>query len=84
MKLPTTESRLHQLLSESQAAEYLGISLDIIRDWHEAGIGPAHVRLDTSVVYPRRDLIAFLALLLTNPREPSEPVASTKEVKHGI
>ncbi len=80
-KLPPRESRLDQLLRESQAAEYLGVPLDIIRDWCDAGIGPVHVPFGTSVSYQRRDLIAFLALLLTNPKEPSEPVTSTGEVK---
>jgi hypothetical protein len=76
--------RLDQLLSESQAAKYLGVPLDIIHSWRDAGIGPVHVRFGTSVRYQRRDLIAFLALLLTNPKEPSKPVASTGEVKHAL
>jgi predicted DNA-binding transcriptional regulator AlpA len=56
------------LLSNSEAAEFLGMSPDTLPRWRWAGIGPAYLKVGRSIKYRRADLEAFLNESRVNPR----------------
>jgi predicted DNA-binding transcriptional regulator AlpA len=58
-------------LTESQAADFLGLSVRTLQAWRWRGGGPKFCKLGRSVRYPRRELVAF---------QQSKTVASTTEV----
>jgi predicted DNA-binding transcriptional regulator AlpA len=49
-------------LTESQAAELLGLSSRTLQAWRVRGVGPRYTKLGRSVRYPRRELVAFQKL----------------------
>nr|EDZ38383.1 MAG: Hypothetical protein CGL2_10305005 [Leptospirillum sp. Group II '5-way CG'] len=58
----------NKLLSNSEAAEFLGMSPDTLPRWRWAGIGPVYLRVGRSIKYRRADLEAFLNESRVNPR----------------
>ncbi|AKS22509.1 hypothetical protein ABH19_00140 [Leptospirillum sp. Group II 'CF-1'] len=58
----------NKLLSNSEAAEFLGMSPDTLPRWRWAGIGPAYLKVGRSIKYRREDLEAFLNESRVNPR----------------
>lgn len=58
----------NKLLSNSEAAEFLGMSPDTLARWRWAGIGPAYLKIGRSIKYRRADLEAFLNESRVNPR----------------
>jgi predicted DNA-binding transcriptional regulator AlpA len=50
----------NKLLSNLEAAEFLGMSPDTLPRWRWAGIGPAYLKVGRSIKYRRADLEAFL------------------------
>ncbi|AKS22939.1 MAG: Hypothetical protein C75L2_00790009 [Leptospirillum sp. Group II 'C75'] len=58
----------NKLLSNSEAAEFLGMSPDTLPRWRWAGIGPAYLKVGRSIKYRRADLEAFLNESRVNPR----------------
>lgn len=49
-------------LNSLEAAEFLGINVDTLRNWRTSGIGPSYVKFNPRcVAYPRSDLQAFKA-----------------------
>ncbi|MHB8368812.1 MAG: helix-turn-helix domain-containing protein [Leptospirales bacterium] len=61
-------SDINKLLTNGEAAEYLGMSPDTLPRWRWAGIGPAYLKVGRSIKYRRADLEAFLNESRVNPR----------------
>lgn len=59
---------MNQLLSNRQAAEFLGLSPDTLPRWRWAGIGPDYLKVGRSIKYRVRDLEAFLEGSRVSPR----------------
>lgn len=47
-------------LSQSQAAEHLGVAPRTLEDWRNKSIGPSYYKLGKRVVYDRADLDQYL------------------------
>ena len=55
------ETYLDQLLSETEAADFLGYSVRTLQGWRVKGGGPRFVKVSArSIRYRRRDLLAFI------------------------
>ena len=51
---------LDRLITEQEAAEFLGVQVKTLQEWRTKGRGPRFVRLGTRMVkYRRRELISF-------------------------
>ncbi|MHB1926716.1 MAG: helix-turn-helix domain-containing protein [Leptospirillum sp.] len=61
-------SDINRLLSNGEAAEFLGLSPDTLPRWRWAGVGPSYLRVGRSIKYRRADLEAFLNESRVNPR----------------
>jgi predicted DNA-binding transcriptional regulator AlpA len=55
---------LDQLLTEREAAKFLGYSQKALQKWRCEGGGPAFVRARRSIRYRRRDLLAWAESLV--------------------
>jgi predicted DNA-binding transcriptional regulator AlpA len=49
-------------LNETQAAEFLGISVRTLQSWRVRGGGPHYLKIGRAVRYQRRELAAFQQL----------------------
>jgi len=58
----------NKLLSNSEAAEFLGMSPDTLPRWRWEGVGPAYLKVGRSIKYRLADLEAFLNESRVNPR----------------
>jgi len=58
----------NKLLSNSEAAEFLGMSPDTLPRWRWARVGPAYLKVGRSIKYRLADLEAFLNESRVNPR----------------
>lgn len=51
-----------ELLDPLEAAEFLGVQKNLLRDWRAAGKGPNYVRFGHRTVrYDKTDLVSFVA-----------------------
>lgn len=57
---PGDNTRLGNALTETQAAQHLGLSVATLRAWRHRGKGPRFVRFGRAVRYLRVDLDAFI------------------------
>lgn len=66
------DSRTHRRLSETEAADYLGVAKRTLQDWRLRRVGPAYSKLGTAararIVYDIADLDAFLAAGRVEPK----------------
>ena len=62
----------HRLLSEVDAAEFLGLSIRTLQSWRLTGAGPVYSKIGSRVRYARADLDAFVA---ANRRHHTSEVA---------
>jgi predicted DNA-binding transcriptional regulator AlpA len=67
-------------LTETQAAEHLGLSIATLRAWRHRGKGPRFVRFGRAVRYLRVDLEAFIRACAVDTRSVS---ASDEESNAG-
>ena len=58
-------------LTETQAAEYLGLSIATLRAWRHRGRGPRFVRFGRAVRYLRADLDEFIGACAVDTRSVS-------------
>jgi excisionase family DNA binding protein len=58
---PKERVRSGNALTETQAAEHLGLSVATLRAWRHRGRGPRFVRFGRAVRYLRADLDAFIS-----------------------
>jgi excisionase family DNA binding protein len=54
-------------LTETEAAEYLGLKAGTLRNWRKDGVGPAYSRLGRCVRYTAEDLEKFASDRRFNP-----------------
>jgi predicted DNA-binding transcriptional regulator AlpA len=52
---------MNTLLSNCEAAAFLGVSPDTLPRWRWSGIGPSYLKIGRSVKYRLSDLEAYLA-----------------------
>jgi excisionase family DNA binding protein len=57
---PKDKVRSGNALTETQAADHLGLSIATLRAWRHRGKGPRFVRFGRAVRYLRADLDAFI------------------------
>jgi len=57
-----------KLLSNREAAEFLGLSEDTLPRWRWSGIGPVYLKVGRTVKYRLSDLETFLNESRVNPR----------------
>ena len=71
------------MLTPAQLSECIGISVDMLSNWRQAGIGPSYVKFGTSakarVRYPIEDVLAWKNSL---PRSV-QSVGQNAEAAHG-
>ena len=58
-EIPSENVRLYSLRTESEAAEFCGISPRTLQAWRRTGQGPDYVKTGRAVRYRLCDLIAF-------------------------
>jgi len=63
--------RSRNALTETQAAEHLGLSIATLRAWRHRGKGPRFVRFGRAVRYLRADLEAFIRACAVDTRSVS-------------
>jgi Helix-turn-helix domain len=54
-----SSSDLDAALNESQAAEFIGVSVRTLQAWRVRGGGPPYVKIGRSVRYQRRTLVLY-------------------------
>lgn len=59
---------MNNLLSNREAARFLGLSPDTLPRWRWSGIGPAYLKIGRSIKYRIGDLEAFLEGSRVSPR----------------
>jgi excisionase family DNA binding protein len=74
------QPRSGNALTETQAADHLGLSIATLRAWRHRGRGPRFVRFGRAVRYLRADLDAFIRACAVDTRSVS---ASDGESKTG-
>jgi excisionase family DNA binding protein len=67
----TERFRSGNALTETQAAEQLGLSIATLRAWRHRGKGPRFVRFGRAVRYLRADLDAFIRACAVDTRSVS-------------
>jgi hypothetical protein len=65
-----------ELLTQDEAAAILHKSPRVLRFWRTAATGPAYVKLGKTVLYNRKDLIAYIR---SNTVQPSVRAAFEEE-----
>jgi excisionase family DNA binding protein len=63
--------RSSNALTETQAAEHLGLSIATLRAWRHRGKGPRFVRFGRAVRYLRADLDAFIRACVVDTQSVS-------------
>ena len=53
------ETKMSNAIDDWQAAEYLGISVQTLRNWRSKRRGPAYLKLGRCVRYLRKDLAKY-------------------------
>jgi len=66
-------------LDESEAAEYLGVSLSGLRKWRARGVGPRYCRFSRLIRYPLVELIRFAESRMVETKTPMQGGADVKE-----
>lgn len=57
--------------SEREAAEFLGVQYQTLKNWRTAGRGPSFYRVGTKIVFDARDLEAWMSQRRIEPeRQP--------------
>lgn len=64
-----SQENIQQSLSPTQAAVFLGQSVQTLANWRHLSQGPRYVKQSKSVRYRLQDLIAFREARLITPRE---------------
>lgn len=58
---------MDNLLTSSDAAEYLRVSVSTLKHWRRVGKGPAYYRFGTMVRYRKEDLENYVARAKNSP-----------------
>jgi predicted site-specific integrase-resolvase len=58
---------MEPLWTESQAAQYLGVSFKTLQNWRSQGRGPIYYKIGRCARYRRKDLVAFCEQSLVVP-----------------
>ena len=67
--LTQTSASEESLITETQAAEIVALSVKTLQAWRVRGIGPAYVKAGKAVRYSRADLLAWIGAHTVSPRE---------------
>ena len=51
---------LDSLLSEVQAAQFIGFTPRALQSWRQRGGGPAFIKANSRIRYTKRDLVAWI------------------------
>ena len=66
-----------RLLTDIEAAAFLGVKNQTVRTWRSKNIGPKYIRVSRNVIrYRAEDLEAFLADRVIEPEQPDLEPAS--------
>jgi len=81
--LKTTTTVVTTNFAEREAAEYLNVSVHLLRRWRVYGGGPKYLKMGSRCLYPLRELEAFQeACLRKNTSDPG-PSAGCSPQKRG-
>jgi predicted site-specific integrase-resolvase len=56
-------------VAEGEAAKFLGLSVQTLRNWRCQGRGPAYIKKGRMVRYAMQDLVDFMAMGRIDPEE---------------
>lgn len=65
-----TQPEQKKLLTESEAAQFLTVSVAALRAWRFRGKGPLYLKLGAAVRYRPVDLQQYLDAVVVDPRTP--------------
>ena len=68
MQQPTS---ITDVMTESETAEHIGISLSGLRKWRNDGSGPPYIRIGRLIRYREKDIEEWLAHRTVSPGEPN-------------
>ena len=63
---------VHELLTEQEAAAYLGLSVSGLRKWRFRRCGPKYAKFGKIIRYRRSDLDTFVQSRIVTPESPEQ------------
>src|SRR5215510_3878773 len=70
---------IHELMTEQEAAAYLGVSISGMRKWRARGFGPAYCRFGKIIRYRKSSLDEFADLHTSSNKGPRNQPLSIEE-----
>ena len=70
---------VHELMTEQEAAAYLGVSISGMRKWRARGFGPAYCRFGKIIRYRKSSLDEFADLHTSSNKGPRNQPLSIEE-----